>query len=94
MVDTNGTSNQGRIVSIDQGYGITIFTDTKGHKRTFHFESIRSYKVVQMEIDVQHHKNLRKWRISRSILEFKMSDKSQFKGKLISTYATVILIVE
>lgn len=47
-----------------------------------------------MKVDVQHHKNLRKWRISRTILEFKMSDKSEFKGKLLSTYATAILIVD
>jgi hypothetical protein len=46
ITDVSGKSNQGRIVSIDQDYGITIFTDTKGHKRTFKFESIRSYGVV------------------------------------------------
>ena len=47
-----------------------------------------------MKIDVQHHKDLRKWRTSRTILEFQMNDKSKFKGKLLSTYTTAILIVD
>jgi hypothetical protein len=45
IVDINGTSEQGRVFSIDLGYGITIFTGTMGHKRAFKFENIRSYGV-------------------------------------------------
>ena len=46
ITDISGKSNQGRIVSIDQDYGIKIFVGTRGKKQTFKFESIRSYEVV------------------------------------------------
>ena len=46
IVDINGTSEQGRVFSIDKTYGITIFVGTRGQKRTIKFESIRSYEVV------------------------------------------------
>jgi hypothetical protein len=45
IVDINGTSEQGRVFSIDKTYGITIFVSTRGQKQTFKFESIRSYGV-------------------------------------------------
>ena len=46
ITDISGKSNQGRIVSIDQDYGITTFVGTRGKKQTFKFESIRNYGVV------------------------------------------------
>ena len=46
IVDINGTSEQGRVFSIDKTYGITIFVGKRDQKHSFKFESILSYGVV------------------------------------------------